>query len=153
LTFDIIIHAPSSGSESIKRLLTSLSRADLSSVAVPHLTVEMPAVIDKTLEDYLHTFSWPSGPRTTSQPSLFTLRRRVPRTRLNPEESAARFLESFWPANPTSNHVLVLSPNVEISPHFFHCKLRTFHALFAMSLIRMQTSSTPSFTIAMTPEP
>ncbi|KAK0390955.1 hypothetical protein NLU13_0458 [Sarocladium strictum] len=120
LTVDIIVNAPSSGSESIKRLLTSLSRADLSSVAVPHLTIELPAVIDQTLEEYLETFSWPSGPRTTSQPSLLTLRRRVPRMKLNPEESAARFLESFWPANPTSNHVLVLSPNVEISPHFFH---------------------------------
>lgn len=122
LTFDIIIHAPSSGSESMKRLLASLARADLSSVAVPHLTVELPSVIDKTLEDFLNNFRWPQGPRTASQPSLLTMRRRVTRSKLNPEESAARFLESFWPANPTSTHVLVLSPNAEISPHFFHCK-------------------------------
>ena len=106
----------------MRRLLASLGRADLSSVATPHLTVEVPAIIDKPLEDFLNTYNWPRGPRTSSKPSLLTLRRRVARTKLDPEESAARFLESFWPANPVSNHVLVLSPHVEVSPHFFHCK-------------------------------
>ncbi|KAH8172906.1 glycosyltransferase 2 [Sarocladium implicatum] len=136
VTFDIIVQAPSSGTESMRRLLASLGRADLSSVATPHLTVELPAIVDKPLEDFLNGFSWPSGPRTTSKPSLLTLRRRVTRSKLDPEESTARFLETFWPADPTMNHVLVLSPNVEVSPHFFHyvkfAILQYRHGLLAM---------------------
>ncbi|RYP57961.1 hypothetical protein DL769_009183 [Monosporascus sp. CRB-8-3] len=49
-----------------------------------------------------------------------TLRHRIPRQAMTEEESSARFLESFWPARPKSSHVLVLSPQVELSPQFFH---------------------------------
>lgn len=31
-------------------------------------------------------------------------------------------LESFWPLDPVNSHVLVLSPNAEVTPQFFHCK-------------------------------
>lgn len=44
---------------------------------------------------------------------------------LSEEDSSVRFLESFWPANPRDSHVLVLSPQTELSPQFYHCKSRT----------------------------
>ena len=49
-----------------------------------------------------------------------TLRRRIPHQRLTAEESSIRFLESFWPANRFTSHVLVLSPQVELSPLYYH---------------------------------
>jgi len=48
------------------------------------------------------------------------LRHRVPQYGLSPEESSVRFLESFWPANPDKSHVLVLSPQAELSPLYFY---------------------------------
>jgi len=36
------------------------------------------------------------------------------------EENSIRFLEAFWPADPSASHVLVLSPQAELSPLFFH---------------------------------
>lgn len=49
-----------------------------------------------------------------------TLRRRIPHQKLTAEESSVRFLESFWPANRFTSHVLVLSPQVELSPLYYH---------------------------------
>lgn len=52
--------------------------------------------------------------------NLLTLHHRIPQHALTPEENSIRFLESFWPAEPTTSHVLVLAPQAELSPHFFH---------------------------------
>lgn len=57
-----------------------------------------------------------------SHPRQLTLRHRIPRSRLTEEESSVRFLESFWPSSPKYSHVLVLSPQAELSTQFFHCK-------------------------------
>jgi hypothetical protein len=53
---------------------------------------------------------------------MLSLRHRIPRQKLTEEESSVRFLESFWPQKPEFSHVLVLSPNTEVSREFFHCK-------------------------------
>ncbi|KAK6957729.1 hypothetical protein Daesc_000517 [Daldinia eschscholtzii] len=108
-------------SGSLIRLLRSLSAADYTSSAVPHLTIELPHDIDYSTKHFLESFAWPPAhvPNPTNARYL-SLRHRMPRQRLSEEESSARFLESFWPAQPDFSHVLVLSPQAELSPDFFH---------------------------------
>lgn len=123
MNVDIIIQAPPGGAGSLIRLLRSLSRADFTSLPIPHLTIELPHKVDLATTKFLEKFQWP--PRRIGSPShvnQLSLRRRISRQTMREEESAVRFLESFWPANPHDSHVLVLAPNAEVSPQFMHCK-------------------------------
>ncbi|KAL7922313.1 hypothetical protein ACQKWADRAFT_320858 [Trichoderma austrokoningii] len=120
VNFDIIIQAPRHGTGNLKRLLRSLTRADLAGVSLPHLTIELPSRVEEDLSSFLNDYEWPPkvhgvAPKT----KLLTLRRRIPRQKMTEEESAVRFLESFWPAKPFHSHVIVLSPHTEITPQFF----------------------------------
>ncbi|KAI1377732.1 hypothetical protein F4677DRAFT_45827 [Hypoxylon crocopeplum] len=118
---DILIHAIPGASGSLIRLLRSLSDADYTSSSVPHLTIELPHDIDPPTKRFLETFTWP--PAHVYNPTnarYLSLRHRIPHQRLSEEESSARFLESFWPAQPEHSHILVLSPQVELSPDFYH---------------------------------
>ncbi|KAI1142367.1 hypothetical protein F5Y05DRAFT_370698 [Hypoxylon sp. FL0543] len=118
---DILIHAVSGASGSLIRLLRSLSAADYTLSSVPHLTIELPHDIDPPTKRFLETFTWP--PAHVYNPTnarYLSLRHRIPRQRMSEDESSARFLESFWPAQSEHSHVLVLSPQVELSPDFFH---------------------------------
>ncbi|KAI9736422.1 MAG: hypothetical protein M1818_006156 [Claussenomyces sp. TS43310] len=118
---DIIIHAQPSASGSLMRLLTSLQRADYFTSAPPRLTIELPQKVDEPTKAFLGSFTWPPPGVSASAPgSQLILHHRIPQHGLTPEENAIRFLESFWPANPSTSHVLVLSPQVELSPFFFH---------------------------------
>ncbi|KAI1762905.1 hypothetical protein GGR53DRAFT_395880 [Hypoxylon sp. FL1150] len=118
---DILIHAVPGASGSLIRLLRSLSNADYTSSSVPHLTIELPHDIDTPTKRFLESFTWP--PAHVYNPTnarFLSLRHRIPRQRMSEEESSARFLESFWPSQPANSHVLVLSPQAELSPEFFH---------------------------------
>ncbi|KAL1842068.1 hypothetical protein VTJ49DRAFT_6138 [Mycothermus thermophilus] len=119
---EILIPAFSAVPGSLVHLLKSLSAADFSAGPTPHLTIELPHHVDRPTADFLKTFQWPPGrPSASSSPSQLTLRHRIPRARLTEEESSVRFLESFWPAvDPGYSHVLVLSPQVQVSTQFFH---------------------------------
>ncbi|CAN8102940.1 unnamed protein product [Discula destructiva] len=118
---DILIHAHADASGSLIRLLKSLSDADYSACATPHLTIELPEKIDPPTRQFLENFQWP--PRSIPNPTgltQLTLRHRISGRGLSEEESSVQFLESFWPANPAYSHVLVLSPQVELSTNYFH---------------------------------
>ncbi|KAI1470681.1 uncharacterized protein F4812DRAFT_418612 [Daldinia caldariorum] len=118
---DILIRAVPGTSGGLIRLLRSLSAADYTSSPIPHLTIELPHDIDFATKHFLENFAWPPAhiPNPTNARYL-SLRHRLPRQRMSEEESSARFLESFWPAQPEFSHVLVLSPQAELSPDFFH---------------------------------
>lgn len=121
VSVDILIHAHTDASGSLIRLLKSLSDADYIACAIPHLTIELPEQIDPPTRQFLQDFRWP--PRSAQSPTgsnQLTLRHRLSRRDLSEEESSVRFLESFWPANPSYSHVLVLSPQVELSPNYLH---------------------------------
>ncbi|KAI5463440.1 hypothetical protein BGZ63DRAFT_484269 [Mariannaea sp. PMI_226] len=121
VNFDILIQAPLIGSGNLKRLLSSLRRADMSAVTPPHLTIELPYVIERELERTLAEFKWPAQrSRQLHYPSLLSIRHRIPRKQMTEDESSARFLESFWPSEPSTTHVLTLAPHTEVSPQFFH---------------------------------
>ncbi|KAM3564308.1 hypothetical protein ARSEF4850_001923 [Beauveria asiatica] len=118
--FDILIHAPPTGTGNLKRLLQSLAAADLSGHSTPQITVELPQTLDISLERFLAQFNWPQSSLAGSKSSMLTLRHRIFHKEPSPVESALGLLESFWPSDATRNHVLILSPHTEVSPQFFH---------------------------------
>ncbi|KAF1737628.1 hypothetical protein CRV24_003250 [Beauveria bassiana] len=118
--FDILIHAPPTGTGNLKRLLRSLAAADLAGHSIPHITVELPQNLDISLERFLSGFNWPQSSLAGSKTSMLTLRHRILHKEPSPVESALGLLESFWPSDATRNHVLILSPHTEVSPQFFH---------------------------------
>lgn len=118
---DILVHAHTGASGSLIRLLKSLRAADYTASAVPHLTIELPEEIDPPTSQFLQNFHWP--PRRAFNPAIanqLTIRHRISRRGDTEEESSVRFLEGFWPSNTAFSHVLVLSPQVELSPNYFH---------------------------------
>ncbi|OAQ99000.1 hypothetical protein LLEC1_02641 [Akanthomyces lecanii] len=118
--FNILIHAPPAGTGNLKRLLRSLAAADLAGHRIPQVTVELPPIIDISLERFLNTFQWPRSRLAGSSPSMLTLRHRIRHEKPSPSESAVRLLESFWPSDTAKSHALILSPHTEVSPQFFH---------------------------------
>ncbi|KAF2268721.1 hypothetical protein CC78DRAFT_407691, partial [Lojkania enalia] len=118
---DILIQAPPDSSGGIVRLLKSIKEADYVGLKPPRLTIELPADIDGGVKHYLENFAWPpasmENPLATSQ---VTLRRRISRQHARQEDSAIRFLELFFPTNTANSHVLLLSPQAQLSPLYFH---------------------------------
>ena len=118
---EIVVQAHSRSSGSLVRLLKSLEAADYFGVKRPHITIELPSNADEAASQYLEDFVWPpvdwSGIPHTSQ---LTLRHRIDRRTTTPEEASARLVESFWPKRNDNSHVLLLSPQIELSPLFFH---------------------------------
>lgn len=55
-----------------------------------------------------------------SHASQITLRHRIPKRSFTAAEASSYLIESFYPARPLDSHVLVLSPQVELSPLYYH---------------------------------
>ncbi|KAK3906891.1 hypothetical protein C8A05DRAFT_40343 [Staphylotrichum tortipilum] len=141
ISVDILIHAPPAASGSLIHLLKSLSAADFSAGSTPHLTIELPHDVDRATTEFLKTFQWPPG-RSPSQPRQLSLRHRIPRSRLTEDEGSVRFLESFWPSSPKYSHVLVLSPQAELSSQFFHyLKFTALQYLYSGAAITQEWDS------------
>ena len=123
---DIFIQAPKESSGSLVRLLKSIEDADYFGVRRPHITIELPAEIDQPTWRYLQNFVWPpldwSGAPHASQ---VTLRHRIPRHTTSEEEASARLVESFYPVRSEDSSVLLLSPQVELSPLYYHYLIYT----------------------------
>ncbi|MCJ1358659.1 MAG: hypothetical protein MMC33_008659 [Icmadophila ericetorum] len=126
VSVDILIQAPSGSSGSLIRLLESIQDADYFGSRRPHLTVELPPDTDQFAWRYIENMAWPpkdsSGKKHGSQ---LTLRRRVLPQNYGTAEASAHFIESFYPARPKFSHVLVLSPQVELSPLYYHYLIYT----------------------------
>lgn len=119
----MVIQASAGATGGLIRLLKSLRSADYASSTAPHLTIELAGTIDASTEEFLRDFKWP--PPQVYNPTRIrqlSLRHRISRSTLTEEESSVRFLESFWPSNPGDSHVLVLTPDAELSPKFYHCE-------------------------------
>ncbi|KAK2792734.1 hypothetical protein FQN52_002796 [Onygenales sp. PD_12] len=112
---EVLVHAPPASSGSLMRLLRSLQEADYFGPA-PGLTIELPANVDPPLLRYLESFKWPPD----SEHSHFTLRRRIQPHGITPEEAALRSIDSFYPKSPRYSHILVLSPQTDLSPSYYH---------------------------------
>lgn len=133
---DLVIHAPLKSSGSLIRLLKSIEAADYFGSRRPHLTIELPAEIDRPTLDFLENLVWPpldwsGGPHV----SQVTLRHRLPRNRFTAEETSTHFIESFYPARPRDSHVLLVSPQVELSPIYYHYVMyNLLHHKYATSI-------------------
>ena len=146
---DILVQAPLDSSGSLIRLLRSLAAADYSGFRPPRLTIELPYKIDEATQNFLTQFRWPPYQylKNPTLPDELITRRRISEQHINSEEASLRFVESFYPSSPKGPHVLLLSPQAEVSPAFFHyLKLHLlefrhsleysddYHSLFGISL-------------------
>lgn len=141
---DLLIQAPSGSSGSLVRLLKSIESADYLGTRRPHLTIELPAEIDAATWRYLENFVWPpvdsSGASHASQVSL---RHRIPRRTLTEYEASARLIESFYPVRTKDSHVLLLSPQIELSPLYYHYLI--YHLLeYKYSTHGKETKNSPN---------
>jgi hypothetical protein len=123
INVDILIHAPPESSGSLIRLLLSLKNADYFGFPPPRLTVELPNNIDPPTSEYLANFQWPHGIHAGN--SKLTLRHRLLSNHVDAQQASLRQIESFYPSNVARSNVLVLSPQVELSPLYFHYLIYT----------------------------
>ena len=94
--------------------MRSLEKADYLGTA-PSLTIELPQDVEPQLLKFLRDVKWPAP-----LSGKLTIRRRVQAHNTTPAESAAWTAESFYPRDPDTCHVLVLSPQAELAPSFYH---------------------------------
>lgn len=117
-SIDIIVHAPKASAGGLIRLMKSLTSASYAGFRLPKVTIELSTDIPPALRSWLSNFKWPARfEPATIDVDPFTVRHRVQTQRASSEQASMRFLESFYPAQP-DNHVLLLSPQAELSPQY-----------------------------------
>ena len=112
IQIEVVIHATQS-SGALLRLIQSLDAADYLG-SFPRITIELPALVESQLLESLQNI------KLNQLRSHITLRRRLEPRYMNAAESSLRTVESFYPLNPSTTHLLLLSPQAELSPSFFH---------------------------------
>src|SRR2546421_86561 len=122
ITIDIVVQPPPESSGSLIRLLKSLQQADYFGSPPPRLSIDLPAKVDRATLQFLDHFEWPPKREDSMEPHIkqLTVRHRISRQHISSEEASVRFLESFYPLSPEKSHVLVLSPQTELSPLYYH---------------------------------
>lgn len=113
---DIVIQPYKQSAGSLIRLLESIRSAHYAGLPMPRITVQLPHTIDPFALHYLENFRWPHDSPTS--PGKLILRRTIDDTKLNPATATLRTLESFYPPTTPNSHVLVLSPDAELSPEY-----------------------------------
>ena len=117
---EVLVQAPKDASGSLIRLLRSLEKADYAGFLPPRLTVELSYKLNQQTMAFVDGFMWPPKKYQSAMPrNELTLRRRIPGRRLSPDEASSRFVESFYPTSTQNSHLLVLSPQAELSPVYF----------------------------------
>ncbi|KAF3901525.1 hypothetical protein ABW20_dc0110416 [Dactylellina cionopaga] len=109
-TIDIVIHADRHSGQLV-RLLKSLRNADYFTATLPRLFIDLDPDTDKSIRDFVNSYTWPSKDR------LFVRHRIISRS--SSKEDPVAFVESYFP-NSDDSAVLYLSPNIELSPFYFH---------------------------------
>ncbi|KAF1948907.1 hypothetical protein CC80DRAFT_497901 [Byssothecium circinans] len=113
-TVEILIQVPPHSS-SIIRLLKSIKAADYSGLKLPHLTIELPTEIDDSVRMFLDNFKWPPD----ADQNQIGIRRRITSQHTTQEDTAIRFMELFYPTSTSNSHVLLLSPQAELSAQYY----------------------------------
>ena len=116
LQVDIVIRAHAESSGSLLRLLRSIQKADYGGLPHPRIVLELPPRTDTAVLECLTTFVWP--PRSRPSESKLLIRRRIDDRPLRSSVTALQMIESFYPAT-ASSHVLVLSPEAEVTTNFY----------------------------------
>lgn len=116
-TVDVLVQAPTGSSGGLIRLVKSLETADYSGLRPPKLTIELPSDIEYFAKRHLERLVWPPDKDVSPlRTDGLVLRHRIPSSRVLSEQASLRFLESFYPTSTEDSHVLILSPQVELSP-------------------------------------
>ncbi|KIY04173.1 uncharacterized protein Z520_00865 [Fonsecaea multimorphosa CBS 102226] len=123
IQIDIVIQARPESSASLMRLLRSIKDADYSGWPLPRMTVELPNNVDPFLARYLSNFRWPAN--GAGSESRLTIKHRLDARLMTPVQASMRTVESFYPADPSTSHLLLLSPNTELSPDYFQFLMHT----------------------------
>ncbi|KAK6544553.1 hypothetical protein TWF694_001243 [Orbilia ellipsospora] len=110
-SIDIVIHADAHSGQLV-RLLKSLKNANYFTADLPRLFIDLDPDTDKSIRDFVNGFTWPSKDR------LF-VRHRIFSKADSFDDNPIAFTESYYPNSPDSA-VLYLSPNIELSPFYFH---------------------------------
>ncbi|CAO2654601.1 Nn.00g113340.m01.CDS01 [Neocucurbitaria sp. VM-36] len=118
-SMDILIQVPPDSS-SVLRLLKSIKDADYSGLKPARIILELPAELDESVKQYVENFRWPPHNINPQAGSSLIIRRRISNHRATQEDSAIRFLELFYPTSTVNSHVLLLSPQVQLSPQYLH---------------------------------
>ncbi|OAL45358.1 hypothetical protein IQ07DRAFT_591684 [Pyrenochaeta sp. DS3sAY3a] len=118
-TVDILIQVPPDSS-SVLLLLKSIKEADYSGLRPPRITLELPAELDESVKQHLANFKWPLHDQSPIAVSGLAIKKRILDHRANQEASSIRFLELFYPTSTKHSHVLLLSPQAQLSPQYFH---------------------------------
>jgi hypothetical protein len=116
---DIMIQVPSESS-SVLRLLQSIKDADYHGLKPPRLILELPAQLDESVKKHVEEMKWPPHDAHPLSSSSLVVKRRITSHRSMQEEAAIRFLELFYPTSTKNSHVLLLSPQAQLSPLYFH---------------------------------
>lgn len=133
-SFEVVIHADKH-SGNLERLLKSLQAAVY---PFGHLPKSLTVVLDPSsplhgfTKSFLSDYSFPSRTRT------FIRRPTIPAS--SAEDTAKRFMESFYPSNDDT-FLLVFDANVELSRWYFHYILWTTLEYKYSLYQRMRTSS------------
>lgn len=114
IRIEMVVHAPSESSGSLIRLMQSLDAADYLGSA-PSLTIELPQRVDSQLLQFLQHLGG-----LTQLSGQITIRRRIQPHDMDTSESSLRTVESFYPRDPEMTHLLLLSPQAELAPSFYH---------------------------------
>ncbi|KAI1610905.1 26S proteasome regulatory subunit N1 [Exophiala viscosa] len=120
---DIVIQARPESAAALMRLLRSIKEADYSGLSLPRLTIELPPNVDPFLTNYLANFKWP--PDGFGSESRLVIRHRIDMNFLSPVQASMRTIESFYPLMASESHVLMLSPDAELSPGYFQLLMYT----------------------------
>lgn len=119
IQIDVLIQAPRESSGSLIRLLKSIEDADYTGSTFPRIIVDLPEDIDKPILNFVESFRWPPKPHSSDLDDKLILHHRINGERLDHDQAAQRSLELVFPKNPHMSHVLVLSPQAELSPSYF----------------------------------
>ena len=120
-SIDILVPVQSGLAGSLSRLFNSLKAADYSGFKMPRLILELPAKVDSTTREILDEVIWPPDMEgTLDVNSGLVLHHRILHQTGTSKEASLKFLESFWPNHKQNSHVLLLSPQTEVSPLFYH---------------------------------
>lgn len=108
----MVVHA-SQSSGALVRLVRSLDAADYLGT-IPRLTIELPPLVESQVLESLQSL------KLSQLQGRITLRRRLEPRYMDPADSALRTVESFYPLNPSTTHLLLLSSQTELAPSFYH---------------------------------
>lgn len=117
LQIEILVHGSPIASGSFIRLLKSIANADYVGAAYPRLTVELPEATDHPTMEFLSSFRWPPG--SSEADSKMSVRRRLDSKYLGHVQASLRTVESFYPVHADRSHLLVFTPDAEVSPTYY----------------------------------